>query len=222
MNTCYIFSAGGRTPAEFQKDDTDIIIAADAGLLYARGAGFGPDVIIGDFDSLGYEPEGKNVIALPVRKDVTDTRYAVEYALKAGYKTIRIYGGLGGERLDHSLSNIADCAFAAQKGADCRLIGARQTVAAVHNGKIIFPAACTGNISVFAFGGAAKGVTERGLSFEADDIMLYPENASLGASNEFIGKEATIEVKDGTVIIVWNRTTACTPPENAPVSASRF
>ncbi|MCR5783040.1 MAG: thiamine diphosphokinase [Clostridia bacterium] len=204
MNVCYIFSAGDRTPADFQKDDSDMVIAADAGLLYARGSGFEPDVIIGDFDSLGYKPEGKSVITLPVRKDVTDTRYAVEYALKAGFKKIIIYGGLGGERLDHSLSNIADCAFAARNGADCRLIGARQTVAAVHNGKIKFPASCTGNISVFAFGGAAKGVTERGLSFEADNLTLSPDNASLGASNEFVGQEAEISVMDGTVVIVWS------------------
>ena len=116
MNTAYIFSAGDRTPADFQKDDSDLVIAADAGLLYARGASFEPDVIIGDFDSLGYEPDGKNVVTLPVRKDVTDTRYAVEYAMNAGYKKIRIYGGLGGERLDHSLSNISDCALPFRAG----------------------------------------------------------------------------------------------------------
>ena len=98
MKICYIFSAGDRTPADFQKDASDLVIAADAGLLYARETGLEPDVMIGDFDSLGYEPEGAKVIVLPVRKDVTDTRCAVEYALKAGYRTIRIYGGLGGER----------------------------------------------------------------------------------------------------------------------------
>ena len=41
----------------------DMIIAADAGLRNIRSSDIKPDVIIGDYDSLGYVPDG-TVVAL--------------------------------------------------------------------------------------------------------------------------------------------------------------
>ena len=42
-----------------------LVIAADAGLDHLEEQGIVPDLIVGDFDSLGRVPEGKNVLRHP-------------------------------------------------------------------------------------------------------------------------------------------------------------
>ena len=81
MKTCYIVAAGDADKINIERDDGDIIIACDAGLEHCRLNNVVPDMLIGDFDSLGYIPECENKIVLPVAKDDTDTSYAVKYAM---------------------------------------------------------------------------------------------------------------------------------------------
>jgi thiamine pyrophosphokinase len=81
---------------------TDLIIAADAGYLTAQRMGITPDVLLGDFDTLGTEniPEGIECLRMPAEKDDTDTQLAVQVALERGATEIVIVGGLGG-RVDN-------------------------------------------------------------------------------------------------------------------------
>ena len=55
----------------------DFIIAADKGLLYLQNLGITPNLVIGDFDSLGHTPNGRNIIVLPCEKNDTDMGAAV-------------------------------------------------------------------------------------------------------------------------------------------------
>lgn len=51
----------------FRKRPGDIVIAADGG--YAQpGVADAADIVIGDFDSLGYEPRGAETVRLPVER----------------------------------------------------------------------------------------------------------------------------------------------------------
>jgi thiamine pyrophosphokinase len=59
-------------------------------------------------------------------------------------------------------------------------------------------------ISVFAFGGKARGVTLCGLKYTAEDITLTPEFA-LGVSNELTEDECSISVSDGALLIMHRR-----------------
>lgn len=100
---------GGRVYAEHVQEkptDGDFIIAADAGLLNAQKLGYTPNILVGDFDTLG-EPKGLpdsvEIIRLPAEKDMTDTQYALALALEHDPSEIVIVGGLEG-RLDHTLS----------------------------------------------------------------------------------------------------------------------
>ena len=79
MNKCYIFGAAEGLPKNLQKQNGDFIIAADKGFETLKNLNIEPDIIIGDFDSLGFTPEEENVVALPIKKDDTDTLFARLY-----------------------------------------------------------------------------------------------------------------------------------------------
>ena len=72
MGICYIVGAGECAEINFKKEENDFVIAADGGYKYLLEAGIIPDAIIGDFDSLGFLPEGNNVLKLNPVKDITD------------------------------------------------------------------------------------------------------------------------------------------------------
>ena len=53
MKRCIIFCAGELADMPFLPGAEDLVIAADGGLRHCRGLEIVPDVILGDFDSLG-------------------------------------------------------------------------------------------------------------------------------------------------------------------------
>ena len=202
MGKCVIFCA-----AEFDRlaqplREEDLVIAADGGLRHTEKLNLVPDVILGDFDSLGFTPEGANVF--PVEKDDTDAMLAVRRGLALGYREFVLYGSLDGPRLDHTVANFQTLAFLADHGAYGYLVGRDTLVTVVKNGSITFPAGKDGTISVFCMGADAHGVTLEGLYYPLDNGVLtcgFP----IGTSNHFTGKEAKITVKDGSLLIIWER-----------------
>ena len=203
MSVCYIIAAGDCNSINIDKKDSDLIIAADKGLEYCHRDGIEPDVVIGDFDSLGYHPENKSVISLPVEKDDTDTSYAVKYAMNKGYKKFLIFGGTGGKRPDHTFANIALLSFISKNGGSGFLVSDNCTITAITDSTIKFSAELKGDISVFSFDTVSHGVTETGLyyNYENSDV----ENCIVtGVSNSFTGQESTVSVKDGTLIIYFS------------------
>ena len=101
---CYIVGACPPGALCLAPGRPSLVIAADQGLRHLEAAGIAPDLIVGDFDSLGTVPQGANVIRHPVEKDDTDMMLAVKTGLERGCRTFVLYGGLGG-RLDHTYAN---------------------------------------------------------------------------------------------------------------------
>lgn len=202
MGNCVIFCAAGFDALAEPLKAGDLIIAADGGLRHTQALGVEPDVILGDFDSLGYTPQGANVF--PVEKDDTDAMLAVRRGLELGYREFVLYGSVDGPRLDHTVANFQTLQFLADHGAYGYLVGKDTIVTVVKNGELRFPAGTEGNLSVFCMGPDAKGVTEEGLYYSLENDTLTP-GFPLGASNHFTGKEARISVKDGSLLILWDR-----------------
>ena len=196
--TCGV-AAAGPSPVPFRPDL--FWIAADAGLTKLTEAGLKPDLVIGDFDSLGFVPDGP-VLRFPKRKDDTDTMLAVKEALRRGFRRICLYGAAGG-RLDHTVANLQTLLYADREGAECYLCGETETATVLSNGSARFAARAAGRFSAFAVNGPAEGVTLTGLSYEAAKIALSP-TFPLGVSNEFVGKEAVITVTNGTLLLIWD------------------
>ena len=201
MKTCVIFCAG-ELDTTVEIPAGALVIAADGGLQHTDALGIQPDIILGDFDSLGYTPRGAEVF--PVEKDDSDSMLAVRRGLAEGCMEFIFYGALAGKRLDHTVANFQTLQFLADRGAVGYLLGQDTAVTVVKNGKLVFPGKAEGLISVFCMGSDATGVTLRGLKYELEDGILTAGHP-LGLSNAFIGKTAEIAVKDGSLLVLWDR-----------------
>jgi len=197
---CYIAGAGEFCDRELPEPG-DYVIAADAGYSALISRGITPDLVVGDFDSLGSAPDHPNVFPSPVEKDDTDMMLAVRQGLARGFTRFVINGGLGG-KLDHTLANIQALAFLADNDATGILFGRDICVTAVKDGVIEFDNDTSGRVSIFCAGEEANGVTLTGLKYSLDNATLT-STFPLGVSNEFTGVPATISVRSGTLIVIY-------------------
>ena len=202
MKECVIFCAADFNGLARPIGKDSFVIAADGGLCHTQKLKITPDAVLGDFDSLGYTPEGANVF--PVEKDDTDAMLAVRLGLRQGCGEFLIYGSLDGPRLDHTVANFQTLQFLADHGAHGYLIGNTTMVTVVNNGTISFPAGCSGTISVFCMGPDAEGVTEKGLFYGVEEAKLT-SGFPLGVSNHFTGEPAEISVKNGSLLVLWEK-----------------
>ena len=198
---CYIIGASDADNIYINEKCNHYIIAADRGLESLKNQGITPHLIVGDFDSLGYRPQGDNVICHKPEKDDTDTMLAVNEGISRGYDTFIFYGCLGG-RLDHTIANINVLGYLADMGKRGYIVSENQIVTVIKNDKFSFMPFEEGYISVFSIAGNAEGVYEKGLKYSLENANL-PCLTTLGVSNEFTGTEAEISVKNGMLAIMW-------------------
>lgn len=212
MAACIIFCAGEFDALAEPIQPDDFIIAADGGLRHLEALGIQPDEILGDFDSLGYTPADSRVY--PVRKDDTDAMLAIRRGLSLGYRSFLLYGGMDGPRPDHTLANYQALQFLASRGAWGYLIGKSYIATVIKNGALVFPPTEDGILSVFALGPDAAGVTLRGLSYPLTDATLT-SGFPLGVSNHFTGRVAEITVREGSLLVLWEKSKAGIPRREA-------
>ena len=202
MGKCVIFCAAECDGLLQRPGADDFIIAADGGLAHTERLAVAPNEILGDFDSLGYIPADSRVF--PVEKDDTDAMLAVRRGLDLGCREFLLYGSLDGPRLDHTVANFQTLQFLCDHGAYGYLIGKDYLVTVVKNGTLRFPAGADGTISVFCLGSDARGVTLEGLYYPLEEGTLTA-GFPLGVSNHFTGREASVSVKDGSLLVLWDR-----------------
>ena len=199
---CHIVGAADFAYERFNPAEGDLVIAADAGLIALDKMGCKPDVILGDFDSLGYLPKGDEVLLHPVHKDDTDSMLAMREAIDRGYRDFIFHGCTGGTRFDHTVANLQTLAYAAEHGVRASIYAPDFTAEAICNKALRFDARYTGGISVFAVGGRAEGVWLSGLEYPLYNATLDPSRP-LGVSNSFIeGENAVIRVNKGTLLVI--------------------
>ena len=202
MGKCLIFCAAEFDALVETIGPEDYVLAADGGLRHLEKLHIRPDGIIGDFDSLGFVPEGAQVF--PVEKDDTDAMLAARKGLELGYREFVFYGSLDGPRLDHTIANFQTLQFLADRGAAAYLVGREYLVTVVENETLRFPARAEGILSLFCLGPDAQGVTLRGLHYPLENGTLT-SGFPLGVSNHFIGEEASVTVERGSLLALWDR-----------------
>ena len=180
----------------------DLVIAADSGLLNAQKLGVKPDVLLGDFDSLGepdVDPDTK-IIRLPVEKDDTDTQAAVDLALSQGAREIVIIGGLSG-RLDHTLSVLAILEDLNAKHVHALVTSGQNRARFLRNNSTLIARGKFRYLSLIAADPVVKGVTLEGCKYPLKKARLY-RNRQYAVSNELTGNCALIDVRRGGVWIL--------------------
>ncbi|MDE5654545.1 MAG: thiamine diphosphokinase [Clostridia bacterium] len=197
---CVFVCNGEFSPNDFCVSEQDFVIAVDGGYAYIKDLRR-VDLAVGDFDSLGYIPEGIATLRHDPIKDYTDTYLAFEEAFNRGYDEFIVYGALGG-RLDHTFANL-QCAYSfAKKGVQVKLIG-KDCVAEVITGKKIIGGSKGQTFSLFSFD-EVRGVYIKNGKYPLVEAML--ENTfPLGVSNELLDNDCEIEVKDGYALLIVNK-----------------
>ena len=209
---CIIIGAGDLTVGSVAVGEADLVIAVDGGINYCGVLEIEPDIILGDFDSVNEaqreailtmkEQVPDRVVVLKPEKDDTDMLAALKLGLEKGYDYFLLYGATGG-RLEHTLANIQCLLFLKNHGAVGYLMDGSGMIFVMRNEEVKLRANLEGYFSLFCLGKEAKGVTIKGLKYELEDYTMT--NAfPIGVSNEFIGKEVTVSVKDGELVGIVN------------------
>lgn len=180
----------------------DVVIAVDGGYEYLNEIGVVPDLVMGDFDSLGYEPKKIRHVKFPPHKDKSDMELAISRAKMLGCEALYVFGALG-QRLDHTIANLSIFAKACEDGLSVCLVDIDNAVFFV-TGPDTFEADAreSGIVSVFSATDVSTGVFERGMEWDLDDVEL-DNRTSRGLSNQLIGEPVMIGVESGTIMIFF-------------------
>ncbi len=200
-NKCIICGSVG-TPDQLdglQMKSGDLLIAADGGFDILAEAGYKPDLLIGDLDSIEGVPNDTEVLKYDVRKDDSDTLLAIKYGMSCGFERFTLYGVIGG-RLDHTIASIQALAYINSRSCFGEIRG-NEYITLLNSSSICFDSTSRGKISLFSYSEKCSGVTVRGLDYTLDDAVLH-NTFPIGLSNEFIGEKAEIDVKNGELLII--------------------
>ena len=206
-NHCTIVSGAPNDNISFLKENIDsnsFIIAADCGYIKLQKADIKPDLIIGDFDSARRPDIDCEIITFPVEKAYSDTFNCVVEAIDRGYNTIDIFFAIGGNRFDHTYSNLLILEYCRQRNVNCRLIDDNNRLSLIIGKRTIKKE--YRYFSLFAYLCDCHGVTIEGAYYDQSfynldsmDMMAYDNFAQ---SNRIVGTECTICVEDGVLLLV--------------------
>ena len=199
---CAIF-AGGPEAGEpcMPVPDGAYILCADSGLHLAERLGCKPDLVLGDFDSLGAVPTALPHMTVPVEKDDTDTMAAAKLGIEKGYTEFLIYGGLGA-RLDHTMANIQTLAWILRHGGEGWLLDRETSVTVIGEGRFVIPESFEGTVSLFSLDTELRDVSIRGMKYNLENAAVR-NDFPLGCSNETLpGIQGEIEIGAGMALVV--------------------
>lgn len=205
QSVCAIFAGGPEDGVPCEPVPAGAyILCADSGLHLAERLSLRPDLVLGDFDSLGAVPEDLPHMTVPVEKDDTDTMLAARTALEKSFRDIRIYGAFGG-RLDHTLANLQTLEFLYRNGAEGMLAGVRDVIYLQGSGSVRhYPKREGWTFSLFSWTERCTGVCARGVYYPLEQAVLTRE-FPLGVSNRITAEEAEIVCGEGLLLVAASK-----------------
>lgn len=204
MGSCVLVGAVDFNVEHFKQQTFDYVIAVDAGYSHLREAGIVPDLVIGDFDSLGKVPDHPHIQKFPCKKDQSDIEIALYEAVKRGYDELIVYGCLGG-RLDFTYAMYQLIVHFAETNKRIYAIGKEAVVTGLAGEgpkSISFDGRATGTLSLFSASEELIGVDEVGLAYPLTKARLQNDKP-LGVSNAFQGEASQISIEQGTALLFF-------------------
>jgi len=171
-------------------------VCADGALEWAKQGGIEPDVCLGDFDSLGFIPDGG--VVYPAEKDLTDGEIALEYLLNKGVEQIEIYGGAG-RRDDHYFGNVGLLYKAHIAGAHA-VFCTDHTRFYLSEGRVLIKNKKGTVVSLVPLSKTAHIVEGKGFKYSLKEIVLTA-GESRGLSNVVTLDEAEFTVAEGLCLV---------------------
>lgn len=184
----------------------DLVIAADQGAAAALRLGSQPDIVVGDFDSLGDLPlqslrdSDCEIITAQVEKDETDTELAIMVAIERGVSQITLLGALGGARIDHAVANLL--LLTSFSGISMRIIDGPSTCWLLRGPGHSFIEGHAGDLlSLFPLAGDAEGITTTNLYYPLhNETMRF--GRPRGVSNVLTHDRAGVSLERGMLLII--------------------
>ena len=180
---------------------SDFVVCADYGYAHAQRMGIHIDAVIGDFDSLGYVPQHENLRVLPIKKDMTDTQSAIDYARDKGYKDFLLMACTG-TRMDHTLANILLLRTMPERGESGCMVDEHNRIYVLQQ-----------RIAVEGFAGATLslipledcyGITTQDLEYPLYNAYI-PMGSTLGISNVMLKDTACVTLTKGMMLLIIAR-----------------
>jgi len=186
----------------------EVIFAADSGIDFMYRNHITPDIVVGDFDSANPEAleyyrdmDQVSVVELQPEKDDTDTEHTIRAAIRLGCDEITVLGGFG-TRMDHTIANISLLGIGLEYGVDICFMDAKNRVRMIREGITLEKSEQFGTyISLIAYAGTVHDLTISGMKYNLDRVDL-DFATSLGISNEIVEEKATIDFRDGTLLVI--------------------
>lgn len=192
---CVLIASGEYHFDYVPKDE--FIIAVDGGYDYLVKQNIKPHLVVGDLDSVTSEIKDTEIIKYKKEKDETDLYLAIKEAIKRGFKNMIVFGALG-KRLEHTLANIQLLKYF----EDYSIVYINQNMACfiVRENEIYEIDKKKGLISIFSLTSDAN-ISISGLKYELNNQTIN-SSFPLGIDNEAIGKNASITVSSGIILVI--------------------
>ncbi len=193
-------------------ETADLVIAADGGVRHCLRLGVNPKIVVGDLDSLAdddrqtLEASGSEFIIHPQDKDQTDLELALLAAVAREADEIRVLGAMGG-RMDMTVANVLLLALPEVSEVEVELWLGDQTAWLIRPPGGAIRGELGDTVSLLPLGGAAKGVSTRGLQYSLQNETLEFGPAR-GISNVVVGPQPRVELQAGALLAVHAPDTA--------------
>lgn len=184
------------------------VICANGGLKIAQRLKIKPDLVIGDFDSVGksllsrLKKAGTTLKKFPQRKNKSDLHLALDEAISKKPSEIIIIGALG-KRIDQTLTNIFLLLRALKKKVPAKIISSRYELFLI-NSKFLIKNKKGKRISLLPLTPKADRVSLFGFKYLLSDEDLF-YNKSRGLSNLVASNLAKVSIKKGILLAILER-----------------
>ncbi|MNV72587.1 Thiamine pyrophosphokinase [compost metagenome] len=166
---------------------------------------------LGDFDSVS--PEERQLIRErsaafldcdPVAKDLTDTQWALDWALAQQPASLLLLG-VTGTRFDHTLANIHLLVRAAQAQVPCRIVDPHNEISLLpEGGTLSLTKGHYEQVSLLPLSGTVTGITLDGFLYPLTNATISI-GETIGISNVMLGGTATVRSTTGLLLVIQSR-----------------